>query len=119
MIKLTCLLKRKEGMTPAEFQAYWENNHASIIANGRCGTHVLRYEQHPRSLDDYRSDDDRSGYDGVTLQWFASMDEYNAHMQEDDSPQMFEDLPKFLDLDHLDFVLTEEPRVIIDGKVAW
>ena len=27
MIKLTCLLKRKEGMTPAEFQAYWRQNH--------------------------------------------------------------------------------------------
>ena len=27
MIKLTCLLKRREGMTPAEFQDYWKNNH--------------------------------------------------------------------------------------------
>jgi hypothetical protein len=36
-----------------------------------------------------------------------------------DSPQMFEDIPKFLDTDHLDFVLTEEPRVIIDGTVDW
>lgn len=119
MIKLTCLLKRREGMTPLEFQTYWENNHAAIIANGRCGTHVLRYEQHPRSLDTYTGDDDRSGYDGVTLQWFASMDEYYAHMQEDDSPQMLADLPNFLDTDHLDFVLTEEPRVIIDGPVDW
>ena len=28
MIKLTCLLKRREGMTPAEFQSYWKDNHA-------------------------------------------------------------------------------------------
>jgi uncharacterized protein (TIGR02118 family) len=119
MIKLTCLLKRKEGMTPAEFQAYWRDRHGPLIAKGRCGTHVLRYEQNPRPLDDYRGDDDRSGYDGVTVQWFASMDEYYAHMNEDDSPQMFEDITKFLDLDHLDFVLTEEPRVIIDGTVDW
>jgi hypothetical protein len=47
------------------------------------------------------------------------MDEYYAHMSEDDSPQMFEDIPKFLDPDRLDFVLTEEPRVIIDGQVDW
>jgi hypothetical protein len=80
---------------------------------------VIRYEQHPRPLDDYRGDDDRSGYDGVTVQWFASMDEYYAHMNEDESPRMFEDLPTFLDLDHLDFVITEEPRVIIDGEVDW
>jgi uncharacterized protein (TIGR02118 family) len=119
MIKLTCLLKRKEGMTPAEFQDYWKEHHAALIANTRCGSHVIRYEQNPRPLSDYRSDDDRSGYDGVTVQWFASMDEYNAHMNEVDSPQMFEDIPKFLDTDHLDFVLTEEPRVIIDGTVDW
>ena len=55
------------------------------------------------------------GYDGVTVQWFASMDEYYAHMGEDDSPHDVEDIPKFLDPDHLEFVLTEEPRVIIDG----
>ena len=119
MIKLTCLLKRREGMTPAEFQAYWKDNHAALIANTQIGSHVIRYEQNPRPLSDYRSDDDRSGYDGVTVQWFASMDEYNAHMNEVDSPKMFEDIPKFLDPDRLDFVLTEEPRVIIDGQVDW
>jgi len=89
------------------------------IANGKTGTHVIRYEQNPRPLTDYRDDDDRSGYDGVTVQWFASMDEYFAHMNEVDSPEMFADLPKFLDTDHLEFVLTEEPRVIIDGEVDW
>lgn len=119
MIKLTCLLRRKEGLSPAEFQAYWRDHHGPLIANGRCGTHVLRYEQNPRPLDDYRGDDDRSGYDGVTVQWFASMDEYRAHMQEEDSPLMFEDIAKFLDLDHLEFVLTEKPRVVIDGEVDW
>ena len=50
MIKLTCLLKRKEGMTPAEFQAYWKDHHAALIANTRCGSHVIRYEQNPRPL---------------------------------------------------------------------
>ena len=119
MIKLTCLLKRKEGMTPAEFQEYWKNSHGPLIASSQCGSHVIRYEQNPRPLGDYRGDDDRSGYDGVTVQWFASMDDYYAHMSDVDSPAMFEDLPKFLDTDHLEFVLTEEPRVIMDGEVDW
>ncbi len=119
MIKLTCLLRRKEGMTPAEFQAYWKENHGPLIVNSKSGSHVIRYEQNPRPLDDYRSDDDRSGYDGCTVQWFASMDEYYAHMSEVDAPAMFEDLPKFLDTDSLEFVLTEEPRVVIDGEVDW
>ena len=51
MIKLTCLLKRREGMTPAEFHAYWRNNHGPLIANGKTGTHVIRYEQNPRPLE--------------------------------------------------------------------
>lgn len=119
MIKLTCLLKRKEGLTPAEFQDYWKNNHGPLVARTKAGQHALRYEQNPRPLDDYRSDDDRSGYDGCTVQWFASMGSYNAHMQEEDFPLIFEDIAKFLDTDHLELVLTEEPRIIMDGEVDW
>ena len=33
MIKLTCLLKRREGMTPAEFQEYWRDNHGPLVAS--------------------------------------------------------------------------------------
>lgn len=117
MVKLTCLLKRKEGLTPTEFQAYWRNHHGPLIVRSASGSRVIRYEQHPRPLDDYRSDDDRSGYDGVTVQWFASMDEYQAHMTEDDFSEVMEDVAKFLDLDHLDFVVTEQPWVVIDGEV--
>jgi hypothetical protein len=47
------------------------------------------------------------------------MDAYYAHMSDVDSPAMFDDLPKFLDTDHLEFVLTEEPRIIMDGDVDW
>ena len=117
MIRLTCLLRRKEGMTPAEFQDYWKNQHAPLVAGSKCGAYAIRYEQHPRPLDDYRDDDDRSGYDGVTVQWFESMDAYMAHMGEDDFPAVLEDTARFLDTDSLDYVLTEEPRVIIDGDV--
>ena len=37
MIKLTCLLKRKEGMTPAEFQAYWKDHHGPLVATAAAG----------------------------------------------------------------------------------
>jgi len=119
MIKLTCLLKRKEGLTPAEFQAYWRDHHGPLVASSRCGSHVIRYEQHPRPLNDYRGDQDRSGYDGVTVQWFESMEGYHAHMGEDDFPAVLEDSANFLDTDHLEFVLTEAPRIVVDGVVDW
>ncbi|MHB1712186.1 MAG: EthD domain-containing protein [Acidimicrobiales bacterium] len=119
MVKLTCLLKRKEGMTPVEFHTYWKDCHGPLVAGTRSGSHVTRYEQHPRPLDDYRGDNDRSGYDGVTVQWFPSMAEYRAHMEEEDFAQVMADLANFLDLDHLEFVLTERPRVIMDGRSDW
>ena len=89
------------------------------IANSSAAKYVIRYEQNPRPLDDYRDDDDRSGYDGVTVQWFESMDAYYAHMAEPDFPAMMEDIAKFLDTDRLEVVLTEEPRIVIDGAVDW
>ena len=46
----------------------------------------MRYEQHPRPLDDYTGDDD-AGTDGVTVQWFENMDAYRAHMAEPDFPE--------------------------------
>jgi len=114
MIKLTCLVRRKDGMAPAEFHAYWRDHHGPLVASTRSGSHVLRYEQHHRPLDDYGEADD-GAYDGVTEQWFASMAEYRAHIAEKDFAEVWADLPQFLDVDRLAFVLTEEPVVIVEG----
>jgi len=100
MVKLTCLLRRKEGLTPAEFHAHWKDVHGPLVANSRAGSHVIRYEQNPRPLSDY-------------------LEEYYAHMGEDDFPAMMADIATFLDVDHLEFVLTEKPLVVMDGEVDW
>ena len=67
---------------------------------------MLRYEQHPRPLDDYDGDND-PGFDGVTVQWFESMDAYRAHMGEPDFPAIWTDIERFLDTDRLHFIVTE------------
>jgi uncharacterized protein (TIGR02118 family) len=112
MVRLTCLLHRKEGLTPAEFHAHWREVHGPLIAASRSGSHVVRYEQHPRPLDDYDGEAD-PGFDGVTVQWFESMDEYRAHMAEPDFPDIWKDIERFLDTDRLYFVVTEHPRVVM------
>jgi uncharacterized protein (TIGR02118 family) len=117
MIKLTCLVRRKEGMSPEEFHAYWRDQHGPLVASTRSGSHVIRYEQHHRPLDEYGEVDDGT-YDGVTEQWFASMDEYKAHIAEKDFAEVWADLPRFLDVERLAFVLTEEPVVIVAGPSA-
>ena len=91
MVRLTCLLRRKEGLTPAEFHAHWREVHGPLIAASKSGGHVLRYEQHPRPLDDYAGDGD-PGFDGVTVQWFESMDAYRAHMAEPDFAEIWADI---------------------------
>ena len=91
MVRLTCLLRRKDGLTPAEFHAYWQDVHGPLIKSSKSGSHVVRYEQHPRPLDDYNGDGD-AGFDGVTVQWFENMDAYRAHMGEPDFSDIWTDI---------------------------
>lgn len=116
MVRLTCLVRRKPGMSPEEFHAYWRERHGPLVASSGHGSHVIRYEQHHRPLDDYGEQDD-GGYDGVTVQWFASMEEYTASTMEPDFQEIWADLKRFLDVDRLAFVLSEDPVVVIDGPL--
>ena len=111
MIRLTCLLRRKEGMSPGRVPGvlgelatvhWWRARNAAATPSATSST--------PARSTITASDDDRSGYDGVTVQWFESMDAYFAHMAEDDFPAILEDTGRFLDTDRLEYVLTEEPR---------
>lgn len=116
MVKLTCVLRRKPGMSPAEFHEYWREKHGPLVASTASGSHVLRYVQHHRSLDDYSGDDD-TGFDGVTEQWFANMDEYRAHVAEPDFARVWADIESFLDTGSLHFVVTDETVVIVAGSI--
>ena len=49
MVKLTCLIRRKDGMSPEEFHTYWRDHHGPLVMSTQSGSHVLRYEQHHRS----------------------------------------------------------------------
>jgi uncharacterized protein (TIGR02118 family) len=114
MVKLTCLVHRRADMSPEEFHTYWREHHGPLVASTASGSHVIRYVQHHRCIDDYTGDDD-PGFDGVTEQWFASMDEYRAHIAEPDFQTVWADVESFLDVKRLFFVLTEEPVVIVAG----
>jgi uncharacterized protein (TIGR02118 family) len=116
MVKLTCLVRRKSGMSPEQFHTYWRETHGPLVASTKSGSHVIRYVQHHRALSDYSGDDD-PGYDGVTEQWFDSMDEYRAHIAEPDFARVWTDVESFLDTDRLEFVVTEEPVVIVNGSL--
>lgn len=108
MIKLICLLRRKEGMTPEEFHRYWRERHGPLVMSTKSGQWVRRYEQNHRPLSEYRADDDRRGWDGVTIQWFDSMEDFHASLGEDDYALIDADTRRFLDVDALQLIFTED-----------
>jgi uncharacterized protein (TIGR02118 family) len=111
MVKLICFVKRKPGMDADEFHRYWREVHGPLIASTRSGRHVLRYEQNHRVREHW----DQAGYDGVTEQWFTSVDDFFASLQEDDYPLIDADVAKFIDTDSLEWIITEEPEVFVGG----
>jgi uncharacterized protein (TIGR02118 family) len=112
MIKMICLLRRKEGMSPEEFHRYWREQHGPLVMGTKSATWVRRYEQNHRPLSDYRDGDDRRGWDGVTIQWFDSLEDFHASLAEDDYALIDADTKRFLDLDALQLIFTEEAEEV-------
>jgi len=90
MIKLISMLKRKPGTTHQEFLDYWFDVHGPLIKANSAAKYVRRYEQHPAA-------------------WPAE----GSRQPEPDFPEVMADTAKFLDSSSLNFVLTEEPRIVI------
>jgi uncharacterized protein (TIGR02118 family) len=105
LVRLVCFLKRKPGTTRSEFDAYWRDHHGPLVASTKSGSHVRRYEQLPAATD--------GEWDGITEQWFDSVESFYASIAEDDYKLIEADIPKFLDVDNLVFMLTDEPRTVI------
>jgi uncharacterized protein (TIGR02118 family) len=118
MVKLTCFLRRRPGMTAEDFDRHWREVHGPLIAGlPTLARHVVRYEQHPRL-----SGSDAvgtPGYDGVAVQWFRSLEEFMAFVSEPDyARHVAPDEGAFLDRAGLVWMLTEEPRVVIGGTLS-
>lgn len=126
MIKLTFCLKRKQGLTLEEFQDYWRNNHAPLVAQHKEVLGIRRYVQcHARPSDaDAPLRASRAGsieqapdtYDGVAELWF---DSFEALAAQADNPAaaeagrlLLEDERKFIDLDNSPLWFGEENVVV-------
>ncbi len=118
MVKLVCFLKRKEGLTLDEFYDHWFGQHAPLIrSTPELARHVLRYEQHKRVQEP--SWCGTEGYDGITIQWFESVDEFVAFTTEPKYAELIEpDEKTFLDRDAFVWMITEEPVIAMDGPMS-
>jgi uncharacterized protein (TIGR02118 family) len=122
MIRLVFLLRRKAGLSLAEFQQYWRDDHGPLVASHANHIGVLRYVQSHRLEDDAnaRMQQARGGmepaYDGVAELWWETQ-EALAEALESASGQaaaaaLLEDERRFIDLPNSPLWLTHEyPQV--------
>jgi uncharacterized protein (TIGR02118 family) len=118
MIKLVVFLKRKDGMSREEFYDHWENHHAPLIASTpELARHIIRYEQLRRTTDAaWMGTED---YDGITMQWMESSASFEAFIAEPTYAELIApDEQRFLDTSALVWMITEEPKLPIDGPAV-
>ena len=117
MVKLFALIRRRDGMTAEAFRSHWRDVHGPLIRDRpELARHVVRYEQHPRHRDDALSGTD--GVDGVAVQWFRSIDEFVAFISEPAYGDLVApDERRFIDVDSIEFLITDEPDVLIDRVI--
>jgi hypothetical protein len=113
MVKLFAMLRRRPDMTVEEFVVHWRDVHGPLIASEpTLARHLVRYEQHVRHRPDGLSGSE--GLDGVAVQWFRSIDDFAGFLAEPAYSELIApDEGRFLDLTRLEFIITEEPTVVI------
>lgn len=113
MVKLICFVKRKPGMSEEDFHRYWREQHGPLVASTKSGQHALRYEQNHRAAGQAALGP--SDYDGVTIQWFDSVADFQASVAEDDYPKIAADMDNFLDVNSLVWMLTDDAETVWDN----
>ena len=118
MVKLICFLKRKDGLTREEFYDHWENRHAPLIAGTpELARHIVRYEQLRRTT--HASWMGNAEFDGITLQWMESAESFEAFINEPKYAELIApDEARFLDTSALVWMITEEPKIAMDGPAT-
>lgn len=106
MIKLTFCLRRLPHLSREEFQRYWREQHAPLVAKHAKTLGILRYVQAHTGHDALNGamQASRGGpdaYDGVAELWFESEEAMAANSSEAAAlagAELLEDERKFIDL---------------------
>lgn len=122
MIKLVFCLRRKPGMTPAEFQDYWLNKHAPLVRSHADVLHIKRYVQ-THTLDDPATQQVLAqargapqNFDGVAELWFESREDLAAGVAtpegRDASRALLADERRFVDHANSPLWISEEHEIV-------
>lgn len=121
MIKLVFALRRKPELSLEEFQAYWRNTHAPLVAERAEVLQIRRYVQvHTTDLSGlHQAFQKRNGgapepFDGVAELWFDSLDVMGG-----DNPavrqaqvELLADESNFIDLPNSPMWMSDEFEVV-------
>lgn len=122
MIKLTYVLRRRPELEPNEFQRYWREEHAPLVARHADTLRIRRYVQThrlPSDLDGALADSRGAQvepYDGVAQLWWDSLEDLAAVLGDEAGQQaaaeLLEDESRFIDLPATSIWLGEEHVVV-------
>lgn len=110
-VKQVILLKRKPGMSPAEFQDYWRNQHAPLVGTPPG---LIRYVQSHARLSGYR-DGREPPWDGIGTMLFSSLEAMQQARHAPGQDAVKADAANFADTGRLVSFLTRE-HVMIAGR---
>ena len=124
MVKLTFVLRRASHLSREEFQRYWREQHAPLVAKHAEALRIHRYVQ-LHTVDDPANEALRASrgapepYDGVAELWWKNAEDMAAGMTEPAAQAagaaLLADEKRFIDLANSPLWLGEE-HVIIPGE---
>lgn len=121
MTTLIVCIKRKPGLSPADFLTHWQDKHGPLLrACGDFTRHLRSYTQHQMTGDDDRAVAKLFGvsgeYDGISVFEFHSMDAMRQAFQEPAYLASVQpDEKNFVDLDTCQSFVTH-PRAVVPSK---
>ena len=125
MVHLVFCLRRLPPLSRADFQRYWRDTHAPLVALHAGVLGIRRYVQaHTLNVPEAEAIAMSRGgaepYDGVAEIWF-DLDDLSRRMQTADGSEaagvLLEDERRFIDLPRSPIFLTQD-HVILDGPVT-
>ena len=121
VIKLVFCLRRKDGLSREEFQTYWRETHAPLVASVAETLNIRRYVQVHTMDADFNaviraSRQAPEEFDGVAELWWDSLETLAAPGQTEEGraagATLLEDERRFIDLEHSPLFFTNEHEII-------
>ena len=112
MIKFSILLKRKPSLSQAEFVEYHRHSHAALFLSVPVVKETVRRYVQQHALPVELPGMPPPKYDCITELWFDDVDAIGRLFSDDEYLRVIRpDEARFIDLDHCDFLVSDENAV--------